>query len=107
VYGPVEGRRHDITMLKEFGIERSLSESLLINGEQYYIYGDLAYILRPYIQVGFQGPNLTTEQASFNSSKSLVRIAVEWAFKDTKQCFIHLVLPRKLNVRMTPVGVWY
>ena len=57
--GPVEGRRHDMTLFRKSGIEADLQRALLIEEVQYYIYGDPAYVLRPYLQIGFQGANLT------------------------------------------------
>jgi hypothetical protein len=57
-----------------------------------------------YFQVGFQGVKLTAEQMAMNISMLRNRIAVEWVFKDVKQYFTHLALPRKLNIRVTPVG---
>jgi hypothetical protein len=36
-----------------------------------------------------------------------VRIAVEWTFRDIKMYFTHIDLPRKLNMGVTPAGLWY
>jgi DDE superfamily endonuclease len=59
--------------------------------------------LRPYLQVGYQGSNLTPDQVLFNMAMSKVRIAVEWAFRDLKMYFTHMDFARKLNMGVTPV----
>ena len=76
-------------------------------GVQYCFYGDPAYCFRPYLQVGFQGSNLTEYRIQFNSSVSNVRIAVEWNFRDIKMYFTHIYLPRKLKMGVTPASLWY
>jgi DDE superfamily endonuclease len=71
------------------------------------LYGDPAYCLRPYLQVGYQGSNLNLDQVQFNASMSKVRIAVEWAFRDIKMYLTHVDLPRKLKLGVTLGGQWY
>jgi hypothetical protein len=93
LFGPVEGRRHDMTLYRESNIDHLLQSSMNINGVQYCLYGDPAYCLRPYLQVGYQGSNLTADQILFNASMSKVRIAVEWAFRDVKMYFTHVDFP--------------
>jgi len=107
IFGPVEGRRHDMTLYRRSNIAADLERSLLIGGRQFYIYGDPAYVLRAYLQTGFQGSALSQEQKDFNKLMSAVRIAVEWAFKDVKKYFTHVDSPRKLGLRRTPAGLWY
>ena len=51
LYGPEVGRRHDLTLLRESGLEERLQGCLNIGGRQYYIYGDSAYMMRPCMQV--------------------------------------------------------
>ena len=52
MFGPVEGRRHDTTLLKLSKVEPML---LLPPGS--FIYGDQAYQVRPWLLSPFQGPN--------------------------------------------------
>ena len=89
LYGLVEGRRHDIKMYRESGLYDHLSTILLKDGEQYYIYGDLAHPLRAYLQSGFHRGNVNDATQQFNAAMSAVRISVEWAFKDVKKYFAH------------------
>jgi nuclease HARBI1 len=48
-FGPVEGRRHDMYLFMHSGIEDDLQRALVVGGRQYYIYGDSAYVIRPFI----------------------------------------------------------
>jgi DDE superfamily endonuclease len=89
---------------RESAIDKALQAPLLVDGVQYYLYGDPVYCLRPYLQVGFQGSERTPENVLFNASMARVRIAVEWAFRDVKLYFTHLAVPRKLRLRVTPAG---
>lgn len=45
----MEGRRHDMTLFRRSKVGELLSNSLMIADEQFYIYGDLVYLLRPYL----------------------------------------------------------
>lgn len=42
LYGPIEGRRHDMTLYHESGLDAILASDLLIQGQRYYVYGDTA-----------------------------------------------------------------
>ena len=53
LFGPVEGRRHIMTLYRMSSIEELLRNRLLNDGKQYCRYGDAAYSLRPWLQVGF------------------------------------------------------
>ena len=59
-------------------MEELLKNSLRIEGKQYCIYGDAAYSLRPWLQVGFSNKFDNDEQRIFNAIMSVVREAVEW-----------------------------
>jgi hypothetical protein len=64
-------------LYKESGIDDNLRSSLVIFSRQYYLYGDPAYILRPYLQVGFKSSSTTPEKIAFNASMSKVRVTAE------------------------------
>jgi hypothetical protein len=72
-------------MYNTSGIDQVLQNSLLISGRQYYLYGDVACTLRPYLQTGFRGSIISSDKMAFNASMSKVRVTVEWAFRDVKQ----------------------
>jgi DDE superfamily endonuclease len=107
LFGPMEGCRHDMFMYNTSGIDQVLQNSLLISGRQYYLYGDVAYKLLTYLQTGFRGSTISSDELAFNASMSKVRVTVEWAFMDVKQYFTHVELPRKLRLRETPAGLFY
>jgi DDE superfamily endonuclease len=103
--GPVEGRRHDMAIFSESGIEEDLAASLHIDGILYCICRDSAYVLREYLMVGFDWTGITPEQAAFIKAMSRSRATVEWIFKYIKQYWNHAAYPRKLSLCRTPVGV--
>ena len=60
--GPLEGRRHDWTIYVLSRIDEKLSEAFSIDGEQFYIYGDLGYNRRAHMEVPYAGSLLTDDQ---------------------------------------------
>jgi nuclease HARBI1 len=107
LFGPMEGRGHDMTLSSTSGIDNILAGSLVVHEKQHYIYGDSAYTLRPYLQIAFRGGEMSLEQEQFNVSMSSVRIAIEWMFKDIKQYFTHVAFSRKLRLKENAPGKWY
>ena len=51
--GPEVGRRYDMTLYREINLGSDLQENMIVDGTQYFLYGDAAYILRAYLQVAF------------------------------------------------------
>ena len=68
VFGPEDGRRHDITLYSKSGMDEKLSNCLLVDGVKYCMYGDPAYQLRPHLHIGFPAIHATLEQKAYNSS---------------------------------------
>ncbi|KAG3070850.1 hypothetical protein PC122_g15940 [Phytophthora cactorum] len=81
---PIEGRRHDVTLLHESKLIDYLEEHKAIF-DGYTIYGDPAEQL-------------------FNSRMSSVRPAVEWKFKELKTLWALIDFKKSLKVRLSPVG---
>ena len=106
LYGPVEGRRHDITLYHESGLDGVLADAMTVNGEQFYLYADAAFMLRPWLQTAFEGL-ITPDQVAHNKSMNVPRTSVEWGFKDVKQMCSFLDSPSKMKLRETPVGLLY
>lgn len=63
---------------------------------QYCIYGYLAYVLRPWMQVGFKRKFTTAQQLEYNDE---TRIAVEWSYGEVKASFVTLYFERKSKDR--------
>jgi nuclease HARBI1 len=93
--GPVEGRRHDMFLYNESRLDNVLRSSMVIADRQYYLYGDPAYTLRPYLQVGFKGSALGPDEVAFNFAMYKVHVTVEWAFRDVKQYFLRIWTSRE------------
>jgi len=106
LYGPGEGRRHDRTMYNVSGMDNILSESLVIDGVQYSIYGEKSYTLRLWMQVAYTG-ELTVEQEEYNAAMNALRIVMEWGYKELKQVFASLDYKRKLKLRERLCGLVY
>jgi len=107
LFGPIEGRRADAYLYHASDIDDILRVNLNIGNIQYYIYGDQAYAIRPWLQVAFPRQNITPEQIAFNTSMNKPRTAVEWSYGELKNTFASQDFHRKLQVKKTPVGVFY
>lgn len=79
LYGSVEGRRHDVILLKNSGLEERVRADERFGG--YYIYGDQAYERTDVFVPPFKGSSLTAAQAADNMSMSEVRASVEWSYE--------------------------
>lgn len=106
MYGPEVGRRHDLTLLRQSNIEPQL-QTLLTEGRQFYLYGDAAYMLRPWLQVPFERLNATPAQAVYNTRNSAVRVSVEWNYKDLKQMWSRNDFARTLKVHKAHIALMY
>ena len=59
-------------------------------GHPLCLYGDPAYPLRVHLQGPFKGAIITPQMQAFNSAMSIVRISVEWLFRDLLQDYLDL-----------------
>lgn len=84
LFGPVERRRHDMTLYHESQLDETHSEALTIDGHQFYLNGDVSYMLRPWLKTA-SGGLLTLQQEAHIDSLKDPRASVEWGFKDVKQ----------------------
>ena len=107
LYGPEVGRHHDLTLLRKSNLLPQLETTLKIGDRQFYLYGDSAYTLKPWIQVPFSKLPLSGVQLEFNRLMSTVRVPVEWHYKDLKQIWKRNDISRGLHVRQCPVGLLY
>jgi len=107
LYGPEVGRRHDMTLYRQSNLDSALQEGLSIDGKQYCVYGDSAYLLRPWIQTAYSRVGATQAQQAYNKAMSAVREAVEWTYKDLKQIFSSQDFKRQLKVRQAPIALLY
>ena len=103
MFGPVEGRRHDNTMLAISGfLERPRSKGETFKGK--YIYGDPAYGCSDLVCCPFAFAEPGSRQSEFNSSMSSVREAVEWSFGRLKSLWPTVAYDKKMKVRQFTIG---
>lgn len=79
LFGPWEGRRHDMTLYWESGLDDVLPEALIVNGDQYYVHGDSACMVRPWLQAAFRRL-MTPDQEDCNNTMKGPQASVEWGF---------------------------
>ena len=107
LYGPEVGRRHDLTLYRESNWGEILEEYLLSDGEYYYIYGDSAYLLRPWMIRPFTRGVCSEQEAAFNTMMSEVRVSVEHNYKDVKQLWTSQDYLRNMKVLKAPIALLY
>lgn len=107
LYGPEVGRRHYMTLYRQSRLILSLQGGLVTVGNKYCLYGDAAYHVRPCLQTAFSLVGATLEQATYSSTISAQREAVEWPYKHIKLCFASHKFKLQLKVRQAPVALFY
>lgn len=85
LYVPEPGCRHELILLRKSGCEPILDEFTVVEGVQYVVYGEIAYVLRRYLAVPFPGEAPSTAQARFITEMEQVGVSVELDYKRIKQ----------------------
>ena len=108
LFGPVEGRRHDMFLMKKSAfMERLRCYSRDTDGNIMSIYGDPAYALSAYILCGFKGSNLSQQQQTFNMKMSAVRATVEYGFQRITTLFAWVDFKKNQKIGLQNIGVYY
>lgn len=68
-----------MTVYRQSSIVYVVEEHLFIDRRQLYLYGDTAYMLRLWLQIGFSMAFETYTERLHNISMSSIREAVEWS----------------------------
>eukprot|EP00171_Calliarthron_tuberculosum_P021988 IDg21988t1 len=63
LYGLVEGRQPDAYLYRQSGIDEDLRHHLVVDGKQYYLYADKAYVLRSWMHTAYPHPPMTPAHA--------------------------------------------
>lgn len=105
-WGPMDGRRGDGYMLRESRLESRLEQLCNDAGAHFYVYGDPAYPLTPYIMRGLKGP-MTPVEAAFCRAMSKERITVEWGYHLVTEKWHMLDCKTQQKIRKSPVCLAY
>jgi hypothetical protein len=105
LFGPVEGRRHDATLLKESGLVAMLNDSPFLQG--FYLFGDMGYTNNRWILSPVKGINLDGDQSKWNKLCRHVRIVVEWSFGNLQNKWSHLMFKPSMRVFLVPTAKMY
>ena len=101
-YGPIEGRRHDSTLLRESKLLDHIRGHAFLSQLGILIYGDLAYGLNDFIMAPFAGAFLT--EAQKNLTMRCVRVAVEWMFNIVNKQRAFVDWSKKHKIMLSPVA---
>ena len=108
LYGPVEGKRHDSTMLARSNLLNQMQvNSRAPDDSVLCIYGDPADPLRPQLMAPFKGNRVTAQQNQWNQRMSSVRVSVEWVFGDIVIYYKFIDFHKGMKIKPSPVGKMY
>lgn len=85
LFGLLEGCQHDMNLLRQSKWNDLLRDKLYREGTWFYIHGNFAYLLRPWMQRTFKRGISSKEEGTVNTRTSKVRVSVEHNYKDVKQ----------------------
>ena len=114
LFGPVNGSRHDSTVLRRSRILQILHDvcrggPLAFHGrrnglgEDFRLFGDSAYPLTTFLYRMYKGI-MAPWQRAFNRDMSPERVSVEWGFGKMVQLWPFLDYRKKHKVLLSPVG---
>jgi hypothetical protein len=105
VFGPVEGRRHDVTNLQESGLLEILDNHFWgPNGEHLFVYGDPAYQTSGHIMAPYKGAHITQAERDFKAKVSKIGEPMEWMFKEVNTI---LNFADNQKILLLPCGLYY
>lgn len=104
MYGPMEGRRHDSTVLITSGILDAFASDPDELFSNKHLYGDPAYGCCDYMICPFPLADPKSPEGLFNSKMSSVREAVEWSFGRLKTLWSYISTEKKMKLRQAAIG---
>lgn len=105
LFGPVDGRRHDLFMLNESGFKDVLEKNS--NFHNKLIYGDPAYGCTNVFCCPFKGCRVDVPQHELNKAMSAIRVSVEWSYGEVTKYFSFLDFKRHQQIATTPTATLY
>jgi hypothetical protein len=103
LFGPVEGRKHDSTLLSLSGVLDVMAEDAQGTFAGKLIYGDPAYGCSTFVCCPATSP--CAPSVEFNCRMSSLREGVEWGFGRIKVLWEFMNWDKKQRVRQAPVGL--
>jgi len=108
LYGPIEARRHDITMFRLSAIAQTIQRHAKdTTGEQLFIYGDPAYGLSPCTLCPYKHKRLEPLEREFNKQMSQSRVSVEYGFQRVVTYFPFIDYFKNQKIFLQPLGPQY
>ncbi|CAB1099714.1 unnamed protein product [Ectocarpus sp. CCAP 1310/34] len=105
LWGSILGRRHDVAMVGESGLLQDLQQWFNdAAGTPYYVFGDPAYSLSPWLLAPYKGVLNAFEQ-TFNTAMSSVRVSVEWGFGKIVALWPYVDYAKKQQVALSACGL--
>lgn len=105
LWGPMLGRRHDVALLGQSGLIDTMMQWFNDEaGEPWYIYGDPAYQVNPWLMAPYRGV-LTDAERAFNAAMSRVRVTVEWGFGRIVQQWRFVDFKKTQQVHLSACGL--
>ena len=80
---------------------------LHIDGRQFVVYGDSGYSVRVFLEIPFEGANISAFKKASNKSISNSRVTVEWFFKEVKLLWAFVGCKGRLRIKQMPIGLIY
>ncbi|KAJ0391836.1 hypothetical protein ATCC90586_011255 [Pythium insidiosum] len=105
LFGPIDGRRHDLFMLNQSGLKERLESNPAFHKK--LIYGDPAYGCTNVFCCPYKGCRIDLPQKELNKAMSAVRVSVEWSYGQVTRLFSYLDFKRQQCVATTPVASLY
>lgn len=84
-----------------------MEEKFVIGGKQFCIYGNQAYVLRPWMQTAFPRHTASSTQLVYNTLMNGARVSVEHFYGEVKTHFTAMDFKRKLKLGEAPQGILY
>lgn len=103
MYGPIEGRRHDVALLRGSMIGARMRDHC----PGFYLYGDPAYPLSKWLLSPFKNAAPNTREAEFNKRMGSVRVTVEWCFGSLVNQWAFLDFKKQHKVFLSPIAKYY
>ncbi|XRB22835.1 DDE Tnp4 domain-containing protein [Pseudoscourfieldia marina] len=113
MFGPLPGRRHDLTLLRQSGLLEQLDGMYMPNEQVFRMYGDPAYRPGAHIATGYpkqRNVPLGDLEYRFNRAMSSARICVEWSFKEINcrlAYYLNDIIRMKLGKSAAGIGNIY